>query len=365
MNEDLNANADFRAMLDILETELNTTLGYSDERRLFLQAMYLVLLNKDAATDRGYFERMLQNMSGDFLDDFGQSLGVERSEAKAAQTILRFWLQETQSAAVIIKAGTRATDQTASVTFTTDITASIPPGSLYVDVAATSLVTGEMFNGIELGQISVIVDPTPFVSQVENITVTSGGSDIESDDSYRERIRLERSKTSTAGARETYQYWALSANPKIKDVQPTSPSAGEVLLTVLMEDGQLPDQVVMDEVYAAVNADEIRPLTDHVTVQAPGPVLYGIDLDYYVKGDQQETMREAVEGEGGVIQQYTAWQMEALGRDINPDYLRKLLFEAGVLRATVRQPVYTEIEETQVAHVDSAEATLRIMEAMA
>ena len=50
--------------------------------------------------------------------------------------------------------------------------------------------------------------------------------------------------------------------------------------------------------------------------------------------------------------------MDKLGRGVNPDYLRKLLFEGGVHRADVRQPTNMDIEPGQVAHVDTITANL-------
>ena len=44
------------------------------------------------------------------------------------------------------------------------------------------------------------------------------------------------------------------------------------------------------------------------------------------------------------VEEYIAWQSGKLGRDINPDKLRDLLFHTGVKRIVLRSPAYKVLE---------------------
>lgn len=46
------------------------------------------------------------------------------------------------------------------------------------------------------------------------------------------------------------------------------------------------------------------------------------------------------------------WQKEKLGRDINPSQLMKNIIEAGAKRAEITEPVFTKVENTEVAVAD-------------
>ena len=101
---------------------------------------------------------------------------------------------------------------------------------------------------------------------------------MEEDSSYRQRIQLAPEAFSTAGPRGMYTFHAKSASSDVEDVYVSSPSPGEVLVQVL------PKKAAMDrshEVIAAVskvlNKDEVRPLTDKVTVEMPTRRAYRIE----------------------------------------------------------------------------------------
>ena len=59
---------------------------------------------------------------------------------------------------------------------------------------------------------------------------------------------------------------------------------------------------------------------------------------------------------GGAIDRYNEWQVAALGRDINPDQLRKRILSpswgenlTGAFRVDVVKPTYKALDDTQVA----------------
>ena len=69
-----------------------------------------------------------------------------------------------------------------------------------------ALCTENGVGGNELlpGQVNVLVDLIPYVESVSNTTKTSGGADLESDESLAERIFLAPSGYSVAGPDDAY-----------------------------------------------------------------------------------------------------------------------------------------------------------------
>lgn len=92
---------------------------------------------------------------------------------------------------------------------------------------------------------------------------------MEEDPDYLERILLSPQGFSTAGPEGAYKFHARGAHPDVLDVSATSPEPGVVLVTVLARSGSgTAGQPVIDAVAAALSADDVRPLTDHVIVQS-------------------------------------------------------------------------------------------------
>lgn len=98
---------------------------------------------------------------------------------------------------------------------------------------------------------------------MENVTLSFGGADIESDDRLRDRIILAPESFSVAGPKGAYIYWAKTAHQNIIDVAVESPEPGTVNVYPLMKDGVLTVEVksLVEEV---LNNDKRRPLCDLV-----------------------------------------------------------------------------------------------------
>ena len=102
--------------------------------------------------------------------------------------------------------------------------------------------------------------------------------DDESDDRLRKRSQLALEGFSTAGAIGAYSFHTLSASNSVKSVSVTSPNPGEVLVNILsnINDGAASNELV-NIVSQKLNDDDIRPLTDLVTVQAATIINYSVE----------------------------------------------------------------------------------------
>ena len=358
----ININADdlYRQIMEELENGVGEPLYPGDERRIFGEALVPVFLAILSSANDAARQKMLKYARGTVLDALGERTNTKRLEAQPAKTILRFIVSTPQPTNIIIPKWTKATPD-ANVYFATDEEAILKAGTYSVDVPASSVTGGSFNNGYAPDTITTLVDLIPFISGVTNIVTTYGGDDgepytEEGDEHYRERIRLASSKFSVAGPQKAYIYWAKTADPEIEDVAVLSPSAGVVKIVPLLKGGEIPDETVLKKVLAVTSADDIRPLTDHVIVEAPAIEYYDIELKYYTTASNEGIVINNIEGPGGAIERYIQWQDTALGRDINPDQLKRFILSptwaevpTGALRVDVIKPVFTPLAKTKVA----------------
>lgn len=343
-------------LISSFETFAGEKLADGDERKIFLQGFGYVLtdiINHINETGR---QNLLEYATGANLDALGDLYGNARLSAYAAKTTLRFKIATSPSTRIVIPKGTRATAD-GIVFFATDEEIVFPEKTttLQLDVGATATTVGESGNNIAVGEINKLVDGIAYVSSVENITVSSGGGDVESDEEYKERLKLSPFSFSVAGPSNAYKMIALSVSNDVGDVSVYSPSAGVVEIAVLKEGGIVPtaEDEILDEILEACNDTDRRPLTDKVQVVPASAVTTTISAKYYVaEGDVSKSgdIMNAVE-------EYKLWQTEKIGRDINPDQLKKLMMDAGAARVDITSPVYKQLTNKQVASISTTDVT--------
>ncbi|MBC6416261.1 MAG: baseplate J/gp47 family protein [Rhodospirillales bacterium] len=158
---------------------------------------------------------------------------------------------------------------------------------------------------------------------------------LESDEAFRKRIQLSLEGHTTAGPRGAYIFWALSASSRIEDVAVTSPRPGEVLVTVLARDGEPAGAALLGVVRQALGHEDVRPLTDRVTVEAASIVPYEVTaaLTLY-HGPDAEVVRAAALA---AVQAYTAAQ-HRIGHDITRSGLFAALHREGVQNVALTGP---------------------------
>lgn len=112
---------------------------------------------------------------------------------------------------------------------------------------------------------------------------------LESDADYRDRAMLSFEARSSAGPQGGYEFFAKSADPDVLDVRAYAEDDGalyangdpvlapEVLVVVLSRQGDgTPSSDLLDTVAAALNAEEIRPCGDKVTVEPASVTPYTV-----------------------------------------------------------------------------------------
>ena len=281
---------------------------------------------------------------GENLDALAQLFYAQkRPEASQAITTMEFTISEAQTSTIIIPAGTRVASNDGTPTFETMEDASIAIGETTVQVMAICQTAGTIGNGYAPGQIERLVDVFPYYSSCTNIDTSDGGSDVPTDDEFYALLMKSNNAYSSAGPREAYRYFAMSVSSDIADVVVNTPDPGEVDIYAMMEDGTIASSAVKTLILNACNADEVRPLTDLVSVKDPSLVSYNITVTYYMSTESSKSAAEIQADVEAAVDAYVAWQCARLGRDINPSKLIQMMITAGAKRVTVTAPVFTHL----------------------
>ncbi|MCP3967205.1 MAG: baseplate assembly protein [Lentisphaerae bacterium] len=106
----------------------------------------------------------------------------------------------------------------------------------------------------------------------------------ETDTALRKRTLLALEAITTAGSEGSYIFHALSASGDVKAATAASPSPGQVSVTILSHsNGGAASGDLLTTVATALNAEEVRPLTDQVTVQAATIQRYSVEATLTLK----------------------------------------------------------------------------------
>lgn len=168
----------------------------------------------------------------------------------------------------------------------------------------------------------------------------------EQDPTYRERGRQAPFAYSTAGPAAAYRYHTLSAAPDVLDVAVDSPLPGHVRVTVLSRDGAgLAAPELLSVVAKALNAEDVRPLNDSVTVQSATLVEWVLAATLYIpEGPAPEPVMAAAQK---AAQAY-ADSCHRLGVPLRLSALYAALHQPGVSRVALQSPLADlEVDPTQ------------------
>ncbi|WP_368894466.1 baseplate assembly protein [Kluyvera ascorbata] len=175
------------------------------------------------------------------------------------------------------------------------------------------------------------------VTPADDSTIPPTPAVMESDADLRLRAQQAYEGLSVAGPVGAYEYHGRSADGRVADVSVVSPSPACVTITVLSRenDGTAPDDLLA-AVEKALNAEDVRPVGDRVTVQSAEIVPYQIDaILYFYPGPESEPIRLAAEEK---LKAYISAQ-QRIGRDIRRSAIYAALHVEGVQRVELTAPL--------------------------
>ena len=209
---------------------------------------------------------------------------------------------------------------------------------------------GSVGNSLRAGMEMGLAITNYAVNSIVVTTDASGGNDKEEDDVYRERIRNFGLASITTGPRQQYEAVARSASSEILDAKAVNMGAGKVGVYLILSDGASADTIIKN-VTEALSAEDVRPLTDYVTVLQAKDIAYKLDVHYTAENNSAITSKIAQ-----AVKDYHEWQDGTIGLAFNPDRLMALIYQAGAMRVTwgpestfnsTNQITYTEIGENE------------------
>lgn len=319
-----------------------------DPIRIFLYTQALREIQLRYMIDDAAKQNLLKYARAEYLDHKGNGLATRLPGTKAIVS-QKFILSAPIQTSQIIPAGTRVSPGN-NIHFETKENVAVPSGVEEITTTVECTTVGVIGNGFTPGQINILVDPIPWVASVINIDTSQGGSEVEDDDSYRERIRLAPESFSVAGPDGAYEFFAKQYSPLVQDVVINSPAPGEVDIRVLLNEGELPSQPFLEGIQTYLSARDKRPLTDYVTVGAPDVVNYDINIEYYIRSRDAQLESSIQAAVNKAIDDFRLWQRSKIGRDVNPSELIARIINTGAKRVEVTSPVYMAIQNTQVAN---------------
>lgn len=164
---------------------------------------------------------------------------------------------------------------------------------------------------------------------------------LEDDNAFRERIQLSWAQLNTAGARNAYRFHAKSADEDVLDADAYGPEThgrpGEVDVYVLSRTGDgTASEALLKTVDSRLSADEIRPLTDFVSVKSALIASYEVtaELDIPEGPDAQTVLTNATD----VLRAYTllSHRIKAL---VPLSAVYAALQQSGVTRVRLLSPI--------------------------
>ncbi len=179
----------------------------------------------------------------------------------------------------------------------------------------------------------------------------------ESDERLRRRAQMALEGISVAGPEGAYKFHAMSSHPHVKDAGVDSPSPGVVRVTLLSTEGDgTPTPELLAAVAQALNAQDVRPLTDTVITQAAQVLTYPVRATLVTyPGPAASSVLQAARA---ALQAYVQ-ERQQLGHDITRSAIFACLHQPGVQNVQLHAPAQDLIVQPhQSPHCISIELSL-------
>lgn len=316
---DDNVDVIVQELRDIFSTLTGRVISDSDPEMSLLYSFAYRTAKDRSDTNHAFRQTLLRYSEGSALEEKGYPFDVYRLEPAKAVTEFEYTLTVGHPG-VLIPKGNRVKTEDGKFVFQTIEDTNVSAGVTAVQIGAECLQSGKGANDYAIGKINVILDPLAYLESVENIAISEGGSDEETDEELRERIRLASSKFSVAGPDDAYIFFAKSAHPDIVDVQiDNNDQSGEVHIYVLLKDGGLPGQSILDLVETVCTPKKVRPMNDIVSVHAPTQLDFSIDFDIILRKEADPaTLTNAI----ARVNAFVEARKEKLGVDVKREQIK-------------------------------------------
>lgn len=295
-----------------------------DEKEMLLRAVQAIIVQCFAGVDNALRMATLRYAVGEYLDMYGEKRNCYRIEAAAAEATVEIVFAATGKPKTIAAGTPLTADGTVMYLLAEDVIYSGFAQTVQVGIICSE--TGIAGNGLTAGKAMQFVNVEESVSSVKVKSAAVGGMEAEDDESYRTRIQQYGLGSVTTGPSGRYESESMKASSEIIDARALRTGAGEVGIYLILAKEASFDGIKAS-VLSAVNAENVRPLTDKVEVYEATKITYKLNVQYQAGngGDVANAISEAVA-------EYQTWQESSIGRPFNPDKLMSALYQAGATR---------------------------------
>lgn len=210
-----------------------------------------------------------QTATGKYLDFIAAFFDVFRLIGEKPTASATFTINTVLGYDYVLEAGLELLNNDGSMSVLIS-SVTIPMGS----VEASGIIELQLEAAQSSAAVSSVMFPKPYLKSVVQTSAFSGGSDTETDDEMRDRIKLSFEEVTTAGSVNSYRAYALKADERIDDVAVLSPTPGVV--DVILHSLSTVDAAMISRTYTALSADTARPLCDTVQVRAATVTNYTV-----------------------------------------------------------------------------------------
>lgn len=292
-----------------------------DEKEILLRSVQAIATSIMARVDNALRMATLTYARGEYLKEYGLKRNCVYIDAVAATAPVTMTFAAGGTARVI-EAGTELTSD-GSLLYALERDIEITGTEQIIETTIVCQTAGTIGNGLRAGsQMQFLEGQDGFVSCIVGAQA-SGGVDAEDEEVYRERIRNYGLSSVTTGPANVYEQKARAVSSQIVDARAIQDAPGDVgVYLIIAEDGDWGS--LQPSVEQALNPDDVRPLTDRVTVKLAGSIPYVLNVKVYYS--QYAGIGDAVTA---AVEEYQTWQDQRIGRDWDPQRLMALLYQAG------------------------------------
>ncbi len=318
-----------------------------DEKEMLLRAVQADIVQSLGSVDNALRMQTLRYAVGEYLDVLGENRGCSRIKASPAHATVNITTAITGRADVLTAGTTMTADGQQFYELVEDFP--LPGVQQTAPAVIRAVEAGSAGNGLLSGTPMHLSMSNAGVLAIVAATDAAGGNEQEEDEVYRERIREYGFASVTTGPEQQYEAAAMAVSSEVLDANAVKIDAGHVGVYVVLSD-DTHAAAILQEIQDALPAENVRPLTDYVTVHQAESVPYTLKVEYKTDGSSAVTSAIAA-----AVNEYQAWQDNTIGRPFNPDRLMAAIYQAGATRVTWGEESnfnsgaveYTEITETQ------------------
>jgi uncharacterized phage protein gp47/JayE len=220
---------------------------------------------------------------GENLDDHGETINVPRKDESFATGEVTFLGEDGTIISVGTSIGTAQTDpEEEPPSFVTTAAGTISGGTLTLTVKAAE---AGVASNVAPGAASFPLTPIEGLTSVSNAEGITGGSDVETDESYRARLLIELGAAQGAGNVADYKRWALSyPGVGFVKVVPLWEGAGTVLVVITDDENNPVSNPIKEGLQAELDPVPGEglgkaPVGAEVTVATPSAVTVPVSAE--------------------------------------------------------------------------------------